>query len=137
MHIGNIAKKVSKVCGILYAVRGKLTELSIRHIYFTLIYSHIIYYIAIWGNAYSCHLRPVVLAQKRAVRTITYSARYDHTLPIFNRLKLLRFDQLYKYVSSLLIHKSIHHSYIPGIFSLNPFASRPVKREQYCLLKYK
>ena len=91
---------------------------SIRLIYFTLIYSHLIYCVPIWGNAYASHLRPIVLAQKRAVRTMTYSARYEHTLPIFNRLKLLRMDFLYKYFSSLLIHKFIHQNYVQSVFSI-------------------
>ena len=117
VHIERIAKKISKVCGILYTVRSKLTEVSIRLVYHALIYSHIIYCIPIWGNAYRCHLRPVLLAQKRAVRTMTYSARYENTLPIFNRLKLLRIDFLHKYFSSLMIHKFVHHNYIQGVFT--------------------
>ena len=117
IHIAHVAKKISKICGILYAVRNKLTDVSIRMIYFALIYSQIIYCIPLWGNAYSCHLRPIVLAQKRAVRTMTYSARYEHTLPIFNRLNLLKFDLLYKYFSSLLIHKFMHQNYVQSIFS--------------------
>ena len=99
-------------------MRSKLTEVSIRLVYYALIYSHVIYCIPIWGNAYRCHLRPVLLAQKRAVRTITYSARYENTLPIFNRLKLLRIDYLYKYFSALLIHKFVHHDYAQGVFSI-------------------
>ena len=77
-----------------------------------------IYCIPIWGNTYAIHLRPIVLAQKRAVRTMTHSARYEHTLPIFNRLKLLKIDLVYKYFSTLLMHKFIHQNYVPEVFSV-------------------
>ena len=36
-----------------------------------------------------------------------FKSRYEHTTPLFNRLKLLNFDNIVKYMSLLFVFKSI------------------------------
>ena len=126
IHVNYVADKISKVCGVIYNIRKKLTPQAMRTIYMSLIYSHLIYCIPIWGNTWACHLRPVEVAQKRAVRTISNVARYEHTHELFMNLKLLKLKNVHKYFSSLLIFKFLNCHYVPLIFSRhqNPYALR-------------
>ena len=90
VHTNYIADRISKICGVMYAIRNKLTDTAKRTIYMSLIYSHIIYCLPIWGNTWATHVRPVELAQKRAIRTICNASRYEHTHELFIRCKLLK-----------------------------------------------
>ena len=126
VHIRYLTDKISKVCGVLYCIRKKLTAKAMRTIYLSLIYSHIIYCVPIWGNTWACHVRPVEIAQKRAIRTMNYMRRYDHTHEVFVTQKLLKFKYIYSYFSSLLIFKFLYSNYVPLVFSRanNPYGLR-------------
>ena len=125
-HTNYVSDKIAKVCGMIYNIRNKLTTKAMRIIYMSLIYSHLIYCVPIWGNTWMCHLRPVVLAQKRAIRTISNVARYDHTHELFVSQKLLKFQYIVTYFSSLLIFKFLNNNYAPLVFSRanNPYNLR-------------
>ena len=127
-HTKHVVDKVSKMCGILYTLRKKLTASAMRTLYMSLIYSHLIYCIPIWGNTWSCHLRPVELAQKRAVRTISGVSRYEHTHELFINLKLLKLNYVCMYFSSLLIFKFLNCEYVPSVFvrDNNPYVLRNI-----------
>ena len=103
------------MCGVLYLVRRSLTPEALRCIYFSLGYSHIIYGITIWGGAHACYLRPLIVAQKRLVRTICQANRMDPSLPLFNNLKLLKYDNVYLYFSLVFAHKCLHSNYISDV----------------------
>ena len=110
----------------MYAIRSKLTINAKRTIYMSLIYSHIIYCIPIWGNTWARHIRPVELAQKRAVRTIYNVPRYEHTHELFVTCKLLKLKFILMYFSSVLIFKFLHCNYVPNVFTPanNPYILR-------------
>ena len=123
-----VADKIAKICGIIYNIRKKLTSDALRTIYMSLIYSHLIYCVSIWGSTWACHLRPVELAQKRAIRTMCNRARYDHTHELFVSLKLFKFKYVHMYFVSLLIFKFFHCNYVQSVFfrSHNPYDLRNV-----------
>ena len=127
-HTNYVADKIAKVCGIIYNIRNKLTPIAMRTIYMSLIYSHITYCIPIWGNTWAVHLRPVKLAQKRAVRTISNVARFDHTHELFVSLKILKLRYVYQYFSLVLTHKYMYGNYVPLVFTRanNPYNIRNV-----------
>ena len=67
-HIANVTKKVSRVAGLMHRIRGSIDNNTLRMIYYSLIYPHLLYGIPIWGNADNIHINPLLLLQKRAVR---------------------------------------------------------------------
>ena len=117
VHTKYIADKISKMCGIVYVIRRKLTPQALRTIYLSLIYSHLIYCVPLWGNTWMCYLRPIEIAQKRALRTINSMGRYDHTHEVFVSQKLLKFKFIYMYFSLLLIFKYLNCDYVPHVFT--------------------
>ena len=106
------------MCGVLYLMRCSLNGLSLGTIYYSLIYSHISYCISIWGGTWACHLKPVITAQKRFLRLISYSPRYERSLPLFVNQRILRFDYIFNYFSGLIIFKFINFNYCRDIFLL-------------------
>ena len=107
-------------------MRKRLTNSSLATIYYTLIYSHISYCISIWGSSWACHLKPVITAQKRFVRLISFADRYHPSLPLFVDKRFLRFDYIYLYFSGLIMFKFLHHGYCSDVFQLaqNPYHLR-------------
>ena len=94
-HIQYICKKVSKGISILHQLRNTVPEFVLKCLYNAHILPHILYCNALWGGTFSTHLQPLFILQKRAVRIISKSLYYDHTQPIFKRLKILKlYDQV-------------------------------------------
>ena len=45
----------------------------------------------------------------------THTCRCDHSLPLFNNLRLLKVDNIYKLFMSILAFKCIRHSYVKDL----------------------
>ena len=114
-HIKYIKGKVARGIGILYKCKPYFTENTLMSLYYSFIYPHFTYCVEVWGNNYDSYLDPLVKLQKRAIRVITNSKKYDHTSPLFLKLHLLRFREIYVYCSQLFMYKH-HHEILPNIF---------------------
>ena len=64
-----------------------------------------IYCIEIWGNASAVHLNVLIKIQKKCVRSISFSEFLAPTHPLFERLNILKFDNLVIQRISLLRYK--------------------------------
>ena len=67
-HILNISKKISRAIGIMYKLRPFLPLKVMRNVYYSIVYSHIIYAIEAWGSAFKTDLEKILILQKRATR---------------------------------------------------------------------
>ena len=72
-QISTISKKISQSIGIMYKLRPFLPLKVMRNVYYSLIYSHIIYAIEAWGSACKAELNKILTLQKRAMRLMTYN----------------------------------------------------------------
>ena len=120
-HTKTIACKLSKLSGILYLCRKKISNECLKTIYYSLAYSHMSYGITLWGGTWASHLNSVLVAQKRVLRVITFASRYDRSLPLFIQNRILSFNYVFMYFSSLLMFKFLHLNYCQDLFkrSLN------------------
>ena len=87
-HISYITNKVCQVIGVLNRIRGCLTKSALKSIYYSLIHSRISYCIEIWGTAYPTALKPLIKAQKKAIRIISGASSRSHTEPLFRELNI-------------------------------------------------
>ena len=62
------------------------------------------------------HLNPIIIAQKRIIRTITYSPRDHRSLPLFIENQILSFKYIVKYFSAVLAFKYLNFDYCSSIF---------------------
>ena len=74
-----------------------VSESSLKMLYFSLIYPYMQYCILVRGSTYPLNLNCIVLLQKRAVRIIGNVAYDAHTDPIFQKLKILTYNQTYRF----------------------------------------
>ena len=88
-HILYIKSKISKSIGILLKIRKFIQNNTMRNMYFTFIYTYLIYCIEVWGNAHQMHLDPLMKIQKKSIQTITFSHYLAHSEPLFERLNIL------------------------------------------------
>ena len=94
-HIGYVISKISRYTGILYKIRDNLPMKTRLDYYYAYIYPYLSYNTLIWGCAYNNNLQPLIIQQKRALRTITNAGFRDHTDPLFKQLKLLKLVDIY------------------------------------------
>ena len=69
-----------------------------------------------WGNASQTHLLSLIKLQKRIVRIISYSSYKAHTDPIFTKLHILKFHQIYKY-SIIMFMLKYYKNELPSVFN--------------------
>ena len=70
-HITSVSKKVSRITGLMYRIRSFVNDETLRMIYYSLMYPHLLYGIPIWGNADDTLINSLLLFQNKAVRLIT------------------------------------------------------------------
>jgi hypothetical protein len=104
-HITHITQKISKTIGILNRARTFLNVDSLRQLYFSFLFPYLSYANIVRGNAADCHLSPIFILQKRAIRIIHNIRRRTSTKINFHKLNLLRLPEIYKYSVIIFIYK--------------------------------
>ena len=86
-----------------------------RNVYYSLVYSHIIYAIEVWGSACKTELEKILILQKRAMRLMTFNDAYPtisgpllSANTIFAKLQTLKINDVYKYQVSKFVFKCIN-----------------------------
>ena len=82
--------------GILCKARKFLGRETLKMLYHSLIYPHLIYCIEVWGNAADTYLDSLQKLQNRIVRIITSVPFREGTNPIFKALKILKISEVYE-----------------------------------------
>ena len=77
--------------GILCKLRHFVSTDILVQVYYSIIYPYLTYAPLVWGHTYESNLNPLIILQKKAVRTMSFSAFRDHTSPLFKTLNLLKF----------------------------------------------
>ena len=94
-EISHVASKVAKSIGIISRCSFFLPKLSLRMLYFSLIYPYFYYCNIVWASTYKTNLRRLVILQKRIIRIINKSHFNAHTDPIFKDLGILKFNDIH------------------------------------------
>ena len=112
LHTQKIANKISRTVGLLSRLKRILPQNTLRLIYTSLVLPHLQYGILNWGF----NRGRIYKLQKRAVRYITNSRYNSHTTPIFNELKLLKLEDIFK-IALLKFHFKYENNQLPLYFS--------------------
>ena len=107
-HIQHVKNKIAKQCGILYLTRDFLNTKSLINIYYSLIYSNLLYCHTIWGAASKEALHPLTVMQKRVIRTIARLRKREHTNDTFHHYRLLKLEDINKLTSAVFVYKCLH-----------------------------
>ena len=106
LHLNNIANKLSKINGVIYRMRENFPSYVLIKLYYSLIEPHLNYCSIIFGNSYQNHLNSIEISQKKCVRTIYGASFLAHTNPIFSKLKILKFKDLYRLSLGSYLYKN-------------------------------
>ena len=110
-----LSKKISRGIGILSKIRYYVNRNILLQLCYSLIYPFLTYGLSIWGNTYNSTLRPLIILQKRALRTITFSVPDEHSEPLFKKLEILKLTDLVTLHDALLMYH-YHHNLLPSSF---------------------
>ena len=93
-----------------------------RNVYYSLIYSHTIYVIEVWGSAFKTELNKILILQKRVMRLLMFTDVFlaipgplSSTDPIFVKSNSLKVEDIYKYQVAKFVYKCLNRT-TPGQF---------------------
>ena len=110
-HTNNVRNRLASGCWALHKMKRILSQDSLKMVYFGLIYQTLQYCISCWGGAAPCHLKPLDVLNKRAIRTICGAHRNEHTTPLFHKLGILKLNDLYVWQIGKIMHKISNSSW--------------------------
>ena len=114
-HIGAIHSKVSRSLFAINSVKHFIDKRALKTLYNSLVHSHFLYCIPIWGCASKSSFKKLELLQKKAIRTISLSKYNAHTVPIFKKIEILPIKEQ-AILSSLLMMYDYVHQKLPYSF---------------------
>ena len=105
-HISVVKSKLSKTIGIMYRASTFLNQSSLFTLYCSLFLPYMTYCLEIWGNTYKSNTLCIFILQKKVLRIIIGANRYDHTNCIFYNLRILKFYDLVKLRTSVIMYQA-------------------------------
>ena len=79
-----------------------------KTLYYSLVHPHITYGIHLWGNTLQKHINSVWIAQKKCIRAISCAKYNQTTSPLFQRHKILKFQNLYNVAVGAFVYKFVN-----------------------------
>lgn len=104
-HVTNILRK--KV-GIMYRLRHFIPKQVLILLYHSFIQSHISYGLEVWGCASKTKIQKIYIAQKTALRAMTFNSRLTPSSPLFHSLGILDVFKLYRHSVAIFIYRLIN-----------------------------
>ena len=114
-HIQYIKNKIAKGIGVICRVRRLLNVKTLCTLYHSFVYPYLNYAAEVWADTTANHLLPVIKLQKKVIRIINHSGRYDHTRPLFTKFNILRLEEIHVYKVALIMFK-VFHEETPSVF---------------------
>ena len=118
-HIQYITSKLSKSLGILYKIRDSLPIQARINYYYAYMYPYVTYNITSWGGTCEIHLHSLNILHKRIIKTICGNRKFDHTSPLFYKLRLLKLNDIYRYFISVHMHGAMRSAMYSVSHQLN------------------
>ena len=121
--------KSSRGIGVLSKLRNYVKKNILKQLYYSLIYPCLTYGLLLRGNAYSLSIKPLIILQKRAMRTITFSKPDEHSEPLFKEPEILKLCDLVTLHNAHFVYQ-YHNNLIPSSF--NNFFQSVVTKVDNC-----
>ena len=97
-------------------MRKLCPERVLVSLYYSLIYTHLNYGVCVWGTADDMYLDKIRISQNKAIRAITGSKLAEPLEPLFKKLNILSFDDIFKLQYASLMYDQDHGD-LPTCFS--------------------
>ena len=104
--------------GILFKARHYLSTVTLRTIYYALVYQYLYYGNIIWANTYPTSLEPIVKrSKKKIVSIITFSDFRSHAKPLFSKLAVLPLEDINNLATAVFTYKFFNNTVLPNTFN--------------------
>ena len=103
-HINNLSEKINKYVGIFYHIRHMLPSKCRQVLYYSFVFSYLYYCTEIYGNIQRTSLKPLQLAQNRALRALQYKNKYYPINEMHKDYGILKVHDIVQYKQSKIIH---------------------------------
>ena len=132
-HIDTVCMKSMKMLGILRKICPFVLPSSHLTLYYSLIFPHINYCNIVWASTFPSYLTKLLIIQKRFLRMISFSNRYEPSAPLFVKYSLLPIDKvnilqtcLFMYTFKNCIHDipSSFHSFFHFVSEIHSYPTR-------------
>ena len=117
---------------MLNKVKNILPKSSLKTLYMTLIQSHILYGLLIWGN--SRHINTVTKSQKRYIRLINGKSYRHHTEPLLKQCNILKVTDQYLLNVTCFMNQLKYHKLPTSFEYLDYFTLRHSHRTRHVTL---
>ena len=95
LHIDKCSRQISKNTGVLRRMAQFVSPGVLRQLYFAFIEPYLNDCVVCFGGAYDSHIKTLEIAQRKCIRVVGNQGVLSHCNPIFYRLKILKFKDLY------------------------------------------
>ncbi len=129
-QLQNVIGQVAKACGSMYTIRTVVPQKILKKIYMALVQPYLIYCTLIWGSEHSTEIMDKLFKlQKKCIRIVTNSTSkvngmFQHTKPLFRKIKVLTIFNIYYYMSALEAMKIMNSKSPPALFSFYNISER-------------
>ena len=93
-HILRVSRKISKSIGIIYKSSFCVPKPSLRSLYYSLVYPHLIYCVSVWGSTYQSNLNWIIILQKKIISVISKKSFDSHTGVLFKEQEIVKFSDI-------------------------------------------
>ena len=120
-HISAVKAKISRSFFAINRAKSVLNTKHLSNLYYSMVYTHIIYGLSLWGAASKVHLYPLDIMHKKIIRVVGGAKYNSHTAPILHKLSMLSLEDIYRKQTCMYMYKFIRGllpSPLSGAFKL-------------------
>ena len=94
---------------MFFYLRDFVTDHIFSMLYYSFVYSHLIYRVIAWGAAHQNKLHEVKVKLNNTVRAITRSKKFFRVTNHYKRLNFLKLSDIYNLKLAKFMHKMLHN----------------------------
>ena len=139
-HIDYLAKKLSKVCGMIYKLHHYVPLSTLRIVYYSMFHSHIQYCLINGGRAVKSHYHKLSILQNKILRACAclFRPRRHETNLLYSRFRVLKLEDMikmefakfmFKY-SNYMLPNSFNNHFIK-LENIHNYNTRQKSRNEY------
>ena len=105
-HIFDLTSRLNKSCYAIRVIKPFTTLYALKTVYFSYFHSVMSYGVIFWGNSHLSN--NIFKIQKRTIRIISNSGKYDSCRQLFNQLQILTLPSQYMFSLLVFVAKNRH-----------------------------
>ena len=112
-HVNRLCSTLSRNFHMFYSIRNLLTNRLKMQLYYSMVYSRIIYGIVLYGACRNSLLNKVQVLQNKLLKVLYNLPFRTDTNELHSNLKILKVKDIYKYQVEQFVYESINKTCIP------------------------